>query len=109
MVTLPLDLLNLLLAAVLPMLTALITARFASSAVKSIVLVFLSVIAIALQGVFSDSGILHVREFIVATTLQFLLATGAHFGLLKPTGITGADGVVASSVPAGIGEASTTP
>jgi hypothetical membrane protein len=99
----PLDLLNLLLAVVLPMLTALITARFANSAVKTLVLVALSVIAVALQGVFGDDGILHVREFIYTTSLQFLLAVGAHFGLLKPLNVTGARGVVANTVPQGIG------
>lgn len=99
----PLDLLNLLLAAVLPMLTALITARFANSAVKTLVLVALSVIAVALQGVFQDDGILHVREFIYMTSLQFLMAVGAHFGLLKPLNVTGAGGVVATTVPQGVG------
>ncbi len=103
MVVLPLDLLNLLLAAVLPVLTALITARWANSAVKTIVLVLLTVIAVALQGVFDDEGILHVREFIIQTSLQFLLAVGAHFGLLKPLSVTGAEGVVAQTVPQGIG------
>lgn len=103
MVTLPLDVLNLVLAAVLPMLTALITARWANSAVKTVVLVLLSVIAVALQGVFDDDGLLHVREFFIQTCLQFLLATGAHFGLLKPLSVTGSTGVVASTVPQGIG------
>ncbi len=109
MVTLPLDLLNLLLAAVLPMLTALITARFANSAVKTLVLVFLTVIAVALQGVFQDDGLLEVRPFIIQTSLQFLLAVGAHFGLLKPLSVPGAGGVVATSVPAGVGGPSERP
>jgi hypothetical membrane protein len=109
MVTLPLDILNLALAVVLPMLTALITARYANSAVKTIVLVLLSVIAVALQGVFDDDGILHVREFITATALQFLMAVGAHFGLLKPLSVTGAGGVVANAVPAGVGGPSERP
>jgi hypothetical protein len=103
MVLIPLDILNLVLAAVLPVLTALITARFANSAIKTLVLVLLTVIAVALQGVFDNSGILHLRPFIVQTSLQFLLAVGAHFGLLKPLNITGAAGVVATSVPQGIG------
>mgnify|MGYP001616832433 CR=1 FL=1 len=103
MVTLPLDLLNLLLAAVLPILTALVTARFANSAVKTLVLVALTVIAVALQGVFQDEGLLHVREFTIQTCLQFFLAVGAHFGLLKPLSVTGAGGVVATSVPQGVG------
>lgn len=103
MVTIPLDLLNLALAAGLPVLTALVTARLASGALKTLVLVLLTVISTALQGVFDDGGVLPVREFAIATTLQFLLSVGFHFGLLKPTGITGANGLVASAVPAGIG------
>lgn len=103
MVTLPLDILNLVLAAVLPVLTALVTARFASGAIKTLVLIVLTVIATALQGVFNDGGMLPVREFIIATTLQFLLSVGFHFGLLKPVNITGAGGAVASAVPQGIG------
>lgn len=103
MVTLPLDVLNLVLAAVLPMLTALITARWANSAVKTVVLVLLSIIAVALQGVFDDDGILHVRAFFIQTCLQFMLAVVAHFGLLKPLSVTGSSGVVATAVPAGVG------
>jgi hypothetical membrane protein len=109
MVVLPLDLLNLLLAAVLPMLTALITARFANSAVKTLVLVALTVIAVALQGVFDNDGILHVRAFLVQSCLQFLMAVGAHFGLLKPLNVTGESGVVATTVPQGVGGPAETP
>lgn len=103
MVTIPLDILNLVLAAILPVLTAVVTARFASGVLKTMVLVMLTVIAQALQGVFDDDGQLPVRAFIIATTLQFLLSVGFHFGLLKPTGVTGADGFVAGSLPQGIG------
>ncbi len=103
MVTVPLDVLNLVLAALLPVLTALITARFANSSVKTMVLVFLTVISTSLQQVFDDGGDLEWRPFILTTVLQFLMSVGFHFGLLKPTGVTGAHGLVASSVPQGIG------
>jgi hypothetical protein len=103
MVTLPLDVLNLVLAAVLPILTALVTARFANSAVKTLVLVFLTVISTALQQVFADDGELVWRPFLMTTCFQFLMSVGFHFGLLKPTGVTGAAGMVATSVPQGIG------
>lgn len=103
MVTLPLDVLNLVLAAVLPILTALVTARFANSTVKTLVLVFLTVISTALQQVFADDGELMWRPFLMTTAFQFLMSVGFHFGLLKPTGVTGASGFVASSVPQGIG------
>lgn len=103
MVTVPLDLLNLLLAAVLPIVTALVTARFAQSAVKTLVLVLLTVISTALQQVFDDGGSFEAREFIMTTTYQFIASVALHFGLLKPLAVTGERGIVASSVPAGIG------
>ena len=103
MVTLPLDVLNLVLAAVLPILTALVTARFANSSVKTLVLVALTVISTALQQVLADDGELVWRSFLYTTTFQFLMSVGFHFGLLKPTGVTGAGGLVASSVPQGVG------
>ncbi len=109
MVILPLDLLNLLLAAVLPVVTALVTARFASGAVKTLVLIALTVISTALQGVFDDDGLLEWRPFLIATTLQFLMSVGFHFGLLKPTNITGEGGVVATTVPQGVGGPSERP
>jgi hypothetical protein len=103
MVTIPLDLLNLLLAAALPILTALVTARFASAAWKTVVLAALTVIATSLQQVFDDNGDLHARSFLMTTSLQFLMSVGFHFGLLKPIAVTGDHGLVAQSVPAGIG------
>lgn len=102
-VTIPLDVLNLLLAAVLPLLTALVTARFASSALKSITLAALTVIATSLQSVFDSGGGFEIRDYLMTTTLQFLMSVGFHFGLLKPVALTGDHGVVAQKVPAGIG------
>jgi hypothetical protein len=109
MVTLPLDILNLVLAVVLPIVTALVTARFANSTVKTLVLVALTVISTSLQEVFSDNGDLVWRPFLITMTFQFLMSVGFHFGLLKPTGVTGAGGLVASSVPQGIGGPSDRP
>lgn len=103
MVTVPLDMLNLALAVLLPMATALVTARFANSSVKTLVLVLLTVISTALQQVFDDNGNVDWKAFLLTTSLQFLMSVGFHFGLLKPTNVTGAHGVVANAVPAGIG------
>lgn len=107
MTTVPLDYLNLLLAVILPILTSLVTARFASSAVKTIVLVALTVISTALQQVFDHDGDLVWRTFLFTTAFQFLASVGFHFGLLKPTNVTGAGGVVATSVPQGVGSPAT--
>jgi uncharacterized membrane protein YqaE (UPF0057 family) len=109
MVTLPMDVLNLVLAVILPMVTALVTARFASSTVKSLVLVLLTIISTALQQVFADNGEVDVSNFVWTTAVQFLMSVGFHFGLLKPTNLTGAGGAVANAVPAGIGGPSDRP
>lgn len=106
-VTVPLDWLNLTLGAVLPIATALITARFAQSAVKTLVLILLTVISTALQSVLQNSGDLQWHQFLFTTVFQFLISVGLHFGLLKPINITGESGVVAQTVPAGIGGPST--
>lgn len=109
MVSVPLDLMNVLLAAVLPMLTALVTARFANSSVKTLVLVLLTVISTAVQAIVQQDGTFEWRPFLMTATLQFLMSVGLHFGLLKPTGVTGAGGLVAEKVPAGIGGPSERP
>jgi hypothetical protein len=103
MVVLPLDLVNLLLAAVLPMVTALVTARFANSSVKALTLAVLTIITTALQQVFNDDGEFFWRAFLITAAVQFTVSVGLHFGLLKPTGVTGGTGAIAGAVPAGIG------
>lgn len=102
-VTVPLDLLNVLLAVALPVVTALVTARFANSTVKTVVLIALTVITTALQQVFDDNGEFKAEDFAYTTSLQFLMSVGFHFGLLKPIKITGESGAVARAVPAGVG------
>jgi hypothetical protein len=109
MVTIPFDWLNLVLGVVLPMLTALVTARFANAAVKSLVLALLSIIAVALQGILQNGDILHVKPFIYTVAFQFLVAVGAHFGLLKPISLTGTAGAIQTAAPAGIGGQSSMP
>ncbi len=102
-VAIPLDLLNLILAAVLPILTALVTARFANSSVKALTLVALTVLSTALQAIFDDGGTLVWSEFIYTTVFQFVMSVALHFGVLKPVSVTGENGAVATAVPAGVG------
>lgn len=102
-VLIPLDVLTVILAVILPMLTALVSARFANSSVKTLVLLALTIIATGLQTVFDDGGRFEAGDFVTNAAVQFLMAVGFHFGLLKPTGVTGANGKVAQSVPAGVG------
>lgn len=102
-ITVPLDLLNLVLATLLPILTALVTARFANSAWKSITLLALTVLSTALQEVFNQGGTFDVSQFLYTTVFQFLMSVGLHFGLLKPAKVTGDEGLVSRSVPVGVG------
>lgn len=103
MTVIPLDYLNLVLAVVLPVITSLITARFANSTVKTLVLVLLTVISTALQQVFDDNGTIVWKHFLYTTVFQFLGSVGFHFGLLKPTNVTGTGGVISMKVPNGVG------
>lgn len=99
--------LTLLVSVVLPALVALVTKRMASSGVKAVVLALLA----ALVGFLSE--LLHAMvtalSFDVGTVLltwltSFIVAVAAHYGLLKPTGLTGSQGAIARAVPGGIGE-----
>jgi small-conductance mechanosensitive channel len=71
---------------VLPFLVALVTARLARAGLKAIVLAALAAVA----GFAND-----------ITT--FLIAVGMHFGLWRPTNLTGVNGTVQHKVPQGVG------
>lgn len=99
--------LMLLVSGVLPALVALVTKRMASSGLKAVVLLFLS----ALLGFATEmyNAVVHAAEFNFGRVaaqwlLSFLVAVAAHYGLLKPTGLTGSQGVIARGVPGGVGQ-----
>lgn len=101
------QLLTLLVSVVLPALVALVTKRMASPALKSVTLLLLA----ALTGFLSE--LLHALTTALPFDLgaaaftwlaSFLIAVVSHYGLLKPTGLTGSQGVIAAAVPGGIGE-----
>lgn len=95
--------LNLFLAVVLPMVTALVTKRVAPSWVKSVVLILLTVVASTVQTWVQAGGEFEVQATILNFVITFVTAVATHFGFLKPAQVTGTDGAIAKAIPAGIG------
>jgi hypothetical protein len=95
--------LNLLISMILPIVVALVTKRFANGQVKAVVLLALSVITGWLTSLQATGGTFELKSAITSTVVSFVAAVAVHFGLLAPAGVTGADGVIARSVPGGIG------
>lgn len=98
--------LMLLVSGVLPMLVALVTRRMASSALKAVTLLFLTAV-VGFTGELYDA-VVNAAPFDFGTVaaswlLSFLVAVASHYGVLKPTGVTGSQGVIAKAVPGGIG------
>lgn len=98
--------LTLVLGTGLPMLVAFITAQEANAGLKAVVLAGLAAVGGILQELVSVSGDLGALDWnasLANATTVFLIAVGAHFGLLKPVGLTGSDGSIQSNVSSGIG------
>lgn len=103
------QLLTLLVSVVLPAAVALVTQRLASSGVKALMLAFLA----AVTGFLSEllDALVTALPFDLGAALMswltvFIVAVASHYGLLKPTGVTGTDGALARAVPAGVGKPS---
>ena len=100
------QILTLVVSVVLPVLVALATSRLASPGLKAVVLALLAA-AVGFLSELLDA--LHAgTPYDVGAALltwlgAFVVAVAAHFGLLKPTGITGSRGAVAAAVPGGVG------
>jgi hypothetical protein len=91
----------------LPILVALVTKRLASGAVKSLVLLFLSVITGWLTSLYATDGAFELKAAAVGVAVSFITAVGAHFGLLgsNALNITGKNGAIQTAVPGGLGSA----
>lgn len=99
--------LTFLVAVALPVLVALVTQRMASSGLKAAVLAALA----AATGFLSEllDALVNQTPYDVGAALliwlgSFVIAVAVHFGLWKPGGVTGSQGVVARAVPGGLGE-----
>jgi hypothetical protein len=98
-----LPLLTLVVGSVLPALTALVTNRFASSTVKTLVLAVLSVVTAAAEQAVANGGDIDVAAFATTALVQFILAVAVHHQVTKPVGLTGGDGAIARAIPGGLG------
>lgn len=106
MITIPAEWWTLILATILPALVALIRSRWGSSQLGSLLLLGLSVLgAVATEVIVDSTGAASFSWADVGKrfVLLFVVAVAAHFGLLKPAGVTGSDGVIARAVPGGLG------
>lgn len=94
---------NIVLGAVLPLLVALVTARVASAQVKTLVLLALSAVGGLLTQDVQAGGHLHWKVALLAAAQTYVAAVVSHYGALKPLGLTGAEGLIMSVLPKGLG------
>lgn len=97
-----LQVLNLFVAFIIPILVALVTKRYADSAVKTLVLLVLAAL-LAVGTTVLDDGSFVLFDLIMLFAQNVLVAVVAHYGILKPVRVTGKEGAVAGAVPNGIG------
>lgn len=95
--------LTFLIGTVLPVLTALVTKRFAPGWWKGAVLVLLSVIAGWLTSLQATDGSFEVKAAITSIFMSFTTAVTLHYGLLKQLNVTGDEGIVAKTLSVGVG------
>lgn len=107
MIKIALPWLSLLVSVVLPAVVALVTKRYADSGLKAIVLAALAAVTglctewIAALNTGTAFDWNSVLNFWVTS---FLVAVAAHYGLLKPVGLSGTNGLVSlRTARAGIG------
>ncbi len=101
------------LGTVIPILVALVTKRVASPGTKAVVNLLLSAIAGALSVLVAEAQgtvvELEASAFVASVALTWVTSVATHYGLLKPTGITGAGGAVQRVVPGGLGSSAGDP
>lgn len=86
--TVDVNVLQILVSMVLPLVVGIVVKQVAQPAVKSITLAFLSAVtAIATAGLSSNGNI--GTNTIVQAVVSFIIAVGAYYGLWKPTGVAG--------------------
>lgn len=95
-------LLNVAVGTVLPALVGFVTHRHAPAQVKSLLLLALSAVSAVLTASIQQ-GSFHYKAVLVSFATTFFAGVGAHFGLLKPAGVTGESGAV-SGVGLSIGQ-----
>lgn len=99
-------LLNIAVAVLLPMLTALVTKQDAHPGFKAVMLLALSGCAGVLSSAM-DAANAHMAfdwgHAVSAAMVAFVWGVLAHLGVLKPIGVTGSRGAIQSKVSGGLG------
>jgi hypothetical protein len=95
--------LNMAVSTALPMLTALVTSRMASSGYKAWVLIGLAVLTGFGSSVLQNGGSFELYSSVANILLSYAIAVLSHFGLWKPINVTGSDGAIQKKIESGIG------
>jgi hypothetical protein len=97
--------LTLLATVILPMIVALVTNRVAHPGLKAGILALLALLTSFINEMLANDGqaTFDVSSWLATSLAVFLGAVGLHYGLLKPTNVTGSTGAIATSAPGGVG------
>lgn len=95
--------LTFLISVILPTLVAVVTAKVANSGIKAIVLIVLNILTGWLTSLGATHGQFELKAAAIGFFVSFVTAVSAHYGFLKPAGITGSQGVIQTAVPGGVG------
>lgn len=86
--------LTFLVGTLIPVLVALVTKARASSRTKAVANALLSALSGALVVAIAQEGRIDVGHVAIGVAVTWFSSVSSHFGLLKPTGVTGAEGSV---------------
>lgn len=89
----PATIVQLLVAFVLPVLVGLVTTRVTSAAAKAWLLAGLTLVAsllVELGRTIASGGVFDVGIALLAALPAFVVSVATHYGLWKPTGVSGA-------------------
>jgi hypothetical protein len=102
-VTIDVATLSFLIGTIIPIAVALVTKQTASRGIKAAVNALLSIAAGVLSVYVSEAQgeivSIDVAAFVTAVGAAWITSIATHYGLLKPTGITGGEGIVQSATP----------
>lgn len=106
MIELDLQFLAFLAGTVIPVAVALVTARVASSRIKGALNALLALVAGLVVTAQQADGVIS-KTGAVVVFYTWVASVATHYGLLKPTGLTGSNGLIQRNIPQGVGGAST--
>lgn len=95
-------LVNAIVGILIPLLVQLLAKAKAVGWVKSLLSLALSGLASVLVPLVTQPSI-DWKVAALSFVQMFTLAVVSHYGILKPTGVTGSEGLIATTVPGGLG------